>query len=49
MRLYPVDHVIDKVAIKGSHKGNLRKAYVETRQTTKGLPWTIEVLVLETK
>ena len=49
VRLYPLNHVVDKVAIKGRPKGNLHKAYVETRQTTKGLPWTMEVLVLETK
>lgn len=49
VRLYPMNHVVDKVAIKGCLKGDLRKAYVETRQTTKGLPWTTEVLVLETK
>ena len=49
VRLYPLDHAVDKVVIKGRLKGNLRKAYVETRQTTKGLPWTTDVLVLETK
>lgn len=49
VRLYPLDQGVDAVVVRGKAKGNLRKAYVETRQTTNGLPWTIEVLVLETK
>lgn len=49
VRLYPMDHGVDTVAIKGKTYGTLRKAYVETRQTTKGLSWTTDVLVLETK
>ena len=38
-----------QIVVRGTAKGQVRKAYVETRQTTKGLPWTTEVLVLETK
>lgn len=49
VRLYPLDYGIDAVVVRGKAKGQVRKAYVETRQTTKGLPWTTEVLVLETK
>lgn len=49
VRLYPLDHGVDAVVVRGKAKGHLRKAYVETRQTTKGLPWVTEVLVLETK
>ena len=49
VRLYPMDQGVDAVVVRGKAKGQVRKAYVETRQTTKGLPWTTEVLVLETK
>lgn len=49
VRLYPLDQGVDAVVVRGKTKGQVRKAYVETRQTTKGLPWTIDVLVLETK
>ena len=49
VRLYPLDHGVDAVVVRGKAKGQVRKAYVETRQTTKGLPWTTDVLVLETK
>lgn len=49
VRLYPMDHGVDSVVVRGKAKGNLRKVYIETRQTTKGLPWTTDVLVLETK
>lgn len=49
VRLYPLDQGVDAVVVRGKAKGQVRKAYVETRQTTKGLPWTTEVLVLETK
>lgn len=49
VRLYPLDHGVDAVVVRGTAKGQLRKAYVETRQTTKGLPWTTDVLVLETR
>lgn len=49
VRLYPLDHAVDAVVVRGKAKGQVHKAYVETRQTTKGLPWTMEVLVLETK
>ena len=49
VRLYPLDQSVDAVVVRGKAKGQVRKAYVETRQTTKGLPWTTEVLVLETK
>lgn len=49
VRLYPLNHGVDAVVVRGKADGRLRKAYVETRQTTKGLPWTTEVLVLETK
>lgn len=49
VRLYPLDFGVDAVVVRGKAKGQVRKAYVETRQTTKGLPWTTEVLVLETK
>lgn len=49
VRLYPMDQGIDAVVVRGKAKGKVRKAYVETRQTTKGLPWTTDVLVLETK
>ena len=44
-----LNHGVDAVVGRGKADGRLRKAYVETRQTTKGLPWTTEVLVLETK
>lgn len=49
VRLYPLDYAVDAVVVRGKAKGQVRKAYVETRQTTKGLPWTTDVLVLETK
>jgi hypothetical protein len=49
VRLYPMDQGVDAVVVRGKADGRLRKAYVETRQTTKGLPWTTEILVLETK
>lgn len=49
VRLYPMDQGVDAVVVRGKAKGQVRKAYVETRQTTKGLPWTTEILVLETK
>lgn len=49
VRLYPLDQGVDAVVVRGKAKGQVRKAYVETRQTTKGLPWTTDVLVLETK
>lgn len=49
VRLYPLDQGVDAVVVRGTAKGQVRKAYVETRQTTKGLPWTTDVLVLETK
>lgn len=49
VRLYPLDRGVDAVVVRGKAKGQVRKAYVETRQTTKGLPWTTDVLVLETK
>ena len=49
VRLYPMDQGVDAVVVRGKAKGQVRKAYVETRQTTKGLPWTTDVLVLETK
>lgn len=49
VKLYPLDQGVDAVVVRGTAKGQVRKAYVETRQTTKGLPWTTEVLVLETK
>ena len=49
VRLYPLDHGVDAVVVRGKAKGQVRKAYVETRQTTKGLPWTTDVLVLETR
>lgn len=49
VRLYPMDQGVDAVVVRGKAKGQVRKAYVETRQTTTGLPWTTEVLVLETK
>lgn len=49
VRLYPMDQGVDAVVVRGKADGRLRKAYVETRQTTKGLPWTTDVLVLETK
>lgn len=49
VRLYPLDFGVDAVVVRGTAKGQVRKAYVETRQTTKGLPWTTDVLVLETK
>lgn len=49
VRLYPLDQGVDAVVVRGKAKGQVRKAYVETHQTTKGLPWTTDVLVLETK
>ena len=49
VRLYPLDQGVDAVVVRGKADGQVRKAYVETRQTTKGLPWTTDVLVLETK
>ena len=49
VRLYPLNHGVDAVVVRGTATGQVRKAYVETRQTTTGLPWTTEVLVLETK
>lgn len=49
VRLYPMDQGVDAVVVRGKATGQVRKAYVETRQTTTGLPWTTEVLVLETK
>jgi hypothetical protein len=49
VRLYPMDQGVDAVVVRGKAKGQVRKAYVEIRQTTKGLPWTTDVLVLETK
>lgn len=49
VKLYPLDQGVDAVVVRGTAKGQVRKAYVETRQTTKGLPWTTDVLVLETK
>lgn len=49
VRLYPMDQGVDAVVVRGKVKGQVCKAYVETRQTAKGLPWTTEVLVLETK
>lgn len=49
VRLYPMDQGVDAVVVRGKAKGHVCKAYVETRQTAKGLPWTTEVLVLETK
>lgn len=49
VRLYPLDQGVDAVVVRGKAKGQVRKAYVEIRQTTKGLPWTTDVLVLETK
>lgn len=49
VRLYPLDQGVDAVVVRGKAKGQVRKAYVETRQTTKGLPWTTDVLVLETR
>lgn len=49
VRLYPLDQGVDAVVVRGKAGGRLRKAYVEIRQTTKGLPWTTDVLVLETK
>lgn len=49
VRFYPLDQGVDAVVVRGEAKGQVRKAYVETRQTTKGLPWTTDVLVLETK
>ena len=49
VRLYPMDQGVDAVVVRGKAKGQVCKAYVEIRQTTKGLPWTTEILVLETK